>query len=45
VLTRATAGVAGGKLIACIPGSPDAAATAIRAFGKEFPHVLFISRS
>ena len=45
VLTRATAGVTRGKLILCLPGSPDAAATAIEAFGKEFPHVLFVARS
>jgi molybdenum cofactor biosynthesis protein B len=44
-LTRATAGVARGKLILCLPGSPDAAATAIRAFGKEFPHILFVART
>jgi molybdenum cofactor biosynthesis protein B len=45
MLTRATAGVTGGKLIVCLPGSPDAAATAIKGFGKEFPHILFVSRS
>jgi molybdenum cofactor biosynthesis protein B len=45
VLTRATAGVAGGKLIVCLPGSPDAAATALKGFGKEFSHVIFVSRS
>ena len=45
VLTRATAGVAKGKLILCLPGSPDAASTALRSFGKEFPHVLFVARS
>lgn len=45
VLTRATAGVANGKLIICLPGSPDAAATALRRFGKELPHVLFVARS
>jgi len=45
MLTRATAGVAGGKLILCLPGSPDAAATALKGFGKEFPHILFVSRS
>jgi len=45
VLTRATAGVASGKLILCLPGSPDAAATALRSFGKELPHILFVARS
>lgn len=45
VLTRATAGVAGGKLVLCLPGSPDAAATALRSFGREIPHILFVARS
>ncbi len=45
VMTRATAGVAGGKLIVCLPGSPDASRTALKLFGKEFPHLLFISRT
>jgi molybdenum cofactor biosynthesis protein B len=45
MLTRATAGVTSGKLILCLPGSPDAAATALKGFGKEFPHILFVSRS
>lgn len=45
MLTRATAGVAEGKLIVCLPGSPDASATALKVLGKEFPHVLFIARS
>jgi len=43
-LTRATAGVAKGKLIACMPGSPDGVRTAMRAFVKEFPHMVFIAR-
>ena len=38
LMTRATAGVARGKLIACLPGSPDAVATGLRtsigAFGR-----------
>jgi molybdopterin adenylyltransferase len=43
-LTRATAGVAGGKLIVCMPGSPGAVRTAMRAFIGEFPHMVFIAR-
>jgi len=43
-LTRATAGVAKGKLIACLPGSPNGVHTAMRAFAKEFPHMVFIAR-
>lgn len=44
-LTRATAGVAKGKIILCLPGSPDAAVTALRGFGKELPHALFVART
>jgi molybdenum cofactor biosynthesis protein B len=43
-LTRATAGVAKGKLIACMPGSPDGVRTAMRAFAKEFPHMVYVAR-
>lgn len=45
MLSRATAGVAGGKLFLCLPGSPDAARVALRSFGREIPHVLFVARS
>ena len=44
-LTRATAGVAKGKLILCMPGSPDAVRTAMKVFGREIPHALFVARS
>jgi len=44
MLTRATAGVARGKLIVCMPGSPDAVRTALRASLSEFPHILFVAR-
>ena len=44
-LTRATAGVARGKLIVCMPGSPDAVKTALKVFGGEIPHALFVARS
>ncbi len=43
-LTRATAGVAAGKLIVCMPGSPGAVRTAMKAFGGEFAHMVFIAR-
>ena len=43
-LTRATAGVAGGKVIACLPGSPEGVRTAMKAFVGEFPHMLFIAK-
>jgi molybdenum cofactor biosynthesis protein B len=45
ILTRATAGVASGKLLVCMPGSPGAVRTAMKAFVAEFPHVIFIARS
>jgi molybdenum cofactor biosynthesis protein B len=43
-LTRATAGVASGKLVACMPGSPGAVTTVMRAFAGEFPHIIFVAR-
>lgn len=44
-LSRATAGVVKGKLIMCMPGSPDAVRTALKTFGSEVPHALFVARS
>jgi len=43
-LSRATAGVAKGKLIMCLPGSPDAVRTALGLFVGEVPHVLHLAR-
>jgi molybdenum cofactor biosynthesis protein B len=43
-LTRATAGVASGKLIVCMPGSPNGVRTAMRAIVGELPHIVFIAR-
>ncbi len=43
-LSRATAGVAKGKLIMCLPGSPDAVRTALELFVVEIPHILHLSR-
>ena len=43
-LSRATAGVAKGKLIMCLPGSPDAVRTALGLFLGEVPHVLHLAR-
>jgi len=43
-LTRATAGVKKGKLIVCMPGSPGAVKTAMKAFAGEFAHAVFVSR-
>jgi molybdenum cofactor biosynthesis protein B len=44
MLSRATAGVAKGKVILCIPGSPDAVEQAFEVFGTELPHVLSVAR-
>lgn len=43
-LSRATAGVARGKLLVCVPGSPDAVRTALGLFLQEVPHVLHLAR-
>lgn len=43
-LSRATAGVAKGKLVMCLPGSPDAVRTALNLFLGEIPHVLHLAR-
>jgi molybdenum cofactor biosynthesis protein B len=43
-LSRATAGVARGKLVMCLPGSPDAVRTALELFVGEIPHVLHLVR-
>lgn len=43
LLTRATAGTAKGKLIVCLPGSPDAVETALQSFISEFPHIVSIA--
>jgi len=45
IMTRATAGVAKGKLIVCLPGSPGAVSLALKSLGREFPHILFVARS
>lgn len=44
-LTRCTAGVARGKLVVCLPGSPEATALALERLGGEFPHAVHISRT
>ncbi len=44
-LTRATAGIAEGKLIICLPGSPDAVETGLRLFSKVFPSAVQEARS
>ena len=43
-LSRATAGVSKGKVVLCLPGSPDAVKTALGLFLGEVPHVLHLAR-
>ena len=43
MMTRSTAGTARGKLILCLPGSPDGVETALRNFISEFPHVVALA--
>lgn len=43
-LSRATAGVAKGKVVLCLPGSPDGVRTALELFVGEIPHVLHLAR-
>ncbi|MDA4126702.1 MAG: MogA/MoaB family molybdenum cofactor biosynthesis protein [Thaumarchaeota archaeon] len=43
MLTRSTAGTARGKLILCLPGSPDGVETALLNFISEFPHVVAVA--
>lgn len=44
-LSRCTAGVARGKLVVCLPGSPQASALAIKSLGGEFAHAVHIART
>jgi len=43
-LSRATAGVAKGKVIMCLPGSPDAVRTYLDLFLGELPHIIHLTR-
>lgn len=43
-LTRATAGIAGGKVIFLLPGSPGAVRTGMRIVLAETPHILYLTR-
>ncbi len=45
IMTRATAGVARGKLLVCMPGSPGAVRTALRETAGEFSHIVYVARS
>jgi molybdopterin adenylyltransferase len=44
LLSRATAGVTHGKLILCLPGSPDGVRTALELFMPDLAHVIYLAR-
>jgi molybdenum cofactor biosynthesis protein B len=44
MLSRATAGLKAGKLILCLPGSPDGVETGLNLFIGDIPHVVYVAR-
>jgi len=44
MLTRASAGSCRGKLVFCLPGSPDAVETGVQLILPELPHMIKITR-
>jgi molybdenum cofactor biosynthesis protein B len=44
MLTRATAGIVCGKLVLCLPGSPDAVETALKAVMSDIPHAVHMAQ-
>ncbi len=44
LLSRATGGVSQGKLILCLPGSPDGVETALNLFLPEIPHAIYLAK-
>lgn len=45
ILTRSMAGVAGGRLIVCLPGSPDGVETALKYSLSQFPKIIASTKS
>ncbi|MHB1908635.1 MAG: MogA/MoaB family molybdenum cofactor biosynthesis protein [Nitrososphaerales archaeon] len=45
MMSRTLAGTFRGKVVFCLPGSPDAAKIGLGLCLKELPHLVFISRS
>ncbi|MEM1976668.1 MAG: MogA/MoaB family molybdenum cofactor biosynthesis protein [Nitrososphaerota archaeon] len=45
ILSRAVMGVARGKAIMCLPGSPAAVRLALENFLQALPHLIYIARS
>jgi len=44
MLSRALAGVVGGKLVVALPGSPDAVKAGMELILPEIPHILYLVR-
>ncbi|MDT7890151.1 MAG: MogA/MoaB family molybdenum cofactor biosynthesis protein [Desulfurococcales archaeon] len=44
ILSRALAGIARGKLLVALPGSPDAVKTGLDLILPEIPHILYLAR-
>ncbi len=44
MLSRATAGLRSGKLVICLPGSPDGVETGLNLIMPDIPHVVFVAR-
>lgn len=44
MLSRSTAGLKEGKLILCLPGSPDGVETGLNLFISDIPHVVYVAR-
>lgn len=42
ILSRATAGIMSGKLVICLPGSPDGVKTALKLFVDDIPHIVHV---
>ncbi len=45
MLSRAFAGIANGKLVIALPGSPDGVEAGLRLILPEVPHILYLIRS
>jgi molybdenum cofactor biosynthesis protein B len=43
MMSRATAGIIDGRLVVCLPGSPDAVRTGLELIIPEVPHVLHLA--
>ncbi len=45
IMSRALAGVANGKLVVALPGSPNAVETGLNIILPEAPHIIYLARS